>query len=67
MIVGVVVNKNKEKLYLLAESYMPAQSIHVLTNPFEAGVSPWYHLDLNSGSIETARYTFSTAKIKRFK
>ncbi len=67
MIVGVAVNKNKEKLYLLAESYMPAQSIHVLTNPYEAGVSPWYHLDLNSGSIETARYTFSVAKIKRFK
>jgi hypothetical protein len=67
MIVGVAVNKNKEKLYLLAESYMPAQSIHILTNPFESGISPWYHLDLNSGSIETARYTFSIANIKRFK
>jgi hypothetical protein len=67
MIVGCAKDKHNNKVYLLAESYMPAQSIHVLTNPFESGISPWYHLDLNSGSIETARYTFSTTNIKRFK
>jgi hypothetical protein len=67
MIVGCAKDKHNNKVYLLAESYMPAQSIHVLTNPFESGINPWYQLDLNSGSIETARYTFSTANIKRFK
>ena len=67
MIVGCAKDKHNNKVYLLAESYMPAQSIHVLTNPFESGINPWYHLYLNSGSIETARYTFSTANIKRFK
>jgi len=66
MIVGCAKDKRNNKIYLLAESYMPAQSIHILTNPFESGISPWYHLDLNSGSIETARYTFSTANIRRF-
>ena len=67
MIVGCAKDKHNNRLYLLAESYMPAQSIHVLKNPFEGGISPWYHLDLNGGSIETARYTFSTTNIKRFK
>jgi len=67
MIVGCAKDKHNNKVYLLAESYMPAQSIHILTNPFESGISPWYLLDLNSGSIETARYTFNTANIKRFK
>jgi hypothetical protein len=67
MIVGCAKDKHNNKVYLLAESYMPAQSIHVLTNPFESGINPWYNLDLNSGSIETARYTFSTANIRRFK
>ena len=66
MIVGCAKDKHNNKIYLLAESYMPAQSIHVLTNPFESGINPWYHLDLNSGSIETARYTFSIANIRRF-
>ena len=66
MIFGCAKDKHNNKVYLLAESYMPAQSIHVLTNPFESGINPWYHLDLNSGSIMTARYTFSTANIRRF-
>jgi hypothetical protein len=66
MIVGCAKDKHNNKIYLLSESYMPAQSIHVLTNPFESGINPWYHLDLNGGSIETTRYTFNTANIRRF-
>lgn len=66
MIVGCAKDKHNKKVYLLAESYMPAQSIHVLKNPFESGISPWYHLDLNSSPIQTARYTFNEANIRRF-
>ena len=66
MIVGCAKDKHNKKVYLLAESYMPAQSIHVLKNPFESGISPWYHLDLNSAPIQTARYTFNEANIRRF-
>jgi hypothetical protein len=66
MIVGCAKDKHNNKVYLLAESYMPAQSIHILTNPFESGISPWYHLDLNSTPIQTARYTFNEANVRRF-
>jgi hypothetical protein len=66
MIVGCAKDKQNNRVYLLAESYMPAQSIHVLKNPFESGISPWYHLDLNSAPIQTARYTFNEANIRRF-
>ncbi|MEQ9364729.1 MAG: DUF4846 domain-containing protein [Leptospirales bacterium] len=35
---------NRRRYYLLAQSYMPAQDLHVLRNP--AGRSPWYALDV---------------------
>lgn len=66
MIVGCAKDKHNKKVYLLAEGYMPAQSIHVLKNPFESGISPWYHLDLNEAPIQTARYTFNDANVRRF-
>ena len=39
-----------EKLYLLAQSYMPAQDIQVLVNLKERDKSPWYTLK-GEGSI----------------
>ena len=33
IIVDVAINKNKEKIFMLAQSYMPAQEIHILKNP----------------------------------
>ena len=66
MIVGCAKDKHNNRVYLLAESYMPAQSIHVLKNPFESGITPWYHLDLNSAPIQTARYTFNEANVRKF-
>jgi hypothetical protein len=32
------------KLYLLAQSYMPAQDIHVVVNPVDGKLSPWYRV-----------------------
>lgn len=36
--------KTKEKIFLLAQSYMPAQNIHVLKNFNNESSSPWFHL-----------------------
>mgnify|MGYP003598902131 CR=1 FL=1 len=58
-IAGVCENKEGGKLFLLSEGYTPAQSIHLLKNPFNKEISPWYELDVNSSKINTARFTFS--------
>lgn len=67
IIVGVAKNNLGKKLYLLAESYMPAQDIHILINPTNKKISPWYELDVNSPKTITAKYIFIPTSIKRFR
>ena len=55
-----------EKLYLLAQSYMPAQDIQVLENPKERDKSLWYTLK-GEGSILTPEWGVTSANLKRFK
>ncbi len=44
---------------LLAQSYMPAQDIHVLVNPKYTDGNPWYNLSEDFGeTLRTAEYTF---------
>lgn len=35
-------NAKGEKVFLLAQSYMPAQDIHILKNPLNKADNPWY-------------------------
>ncbi|MBF8457403.1 DUF4846 domain-containing protein [Kaistella sp. G5-32] len=65
-IAGVSENKKGEKLFLLAEGFTPAQSIHLLKNPFNPKISPWYELDVDSREIKTARYYFSPSNFRSF-
>ncbi len=53
-----------EKVYMLAQSFMPAQEIQVLVNPNNAGISPWY-LPVQ-GPVETPEWTFMPADLRRF-
>ena len=65
-IAGVSKNAEGKKLYLLAEGFTPAQSIHVLKNPFDPKISPWYELDVNSEQTKTARYLFKPTNLRSF-
>lgn len=66
IIVGVAKNNLGKRLYLLAESFMPAQDIHIIINPLNRKISPWYELDVNSTQTITAKYIFKPTSIKRF-
>jgi hypothetical protein len=67
IIVDMAVNKNTgEKLFLLAQSYMPAQEIQVLKNPNNYSNSPWYSAFFVQELI-TPEWTFKVADLKRFK
>lgn len=54
-----------EKLFMLCQSYMPAQQVHVLKNPDNAGISPWYSLNFK-GDLETPEWTFPPNSLMRF-
>ncbi|MEY8706957.1 DUF4846 domain-containing protein [Bacteroides faecichinchillae] len=58
----------KKKVFLLAQSYMPAQQIHILVNPSDRNLSPWYELtDADDGNLYTPEWTFAKKDLKRFK
>lgn len=65
IVVDVAVNpKTNEKVFMLAQSYMPAQEIQVLKNPID-DLSPWYSTDF-VGSLQTPEWTFKSSELKRF-
>ncbi len=69
IVVDMAVNpKTNEKMFLLVQGWMPAQDMHVLKNPNDSGLSPWY--STNFGNIlVTPEFTFSETnayKIKRY-
>lgn len=65
-IAGVSQNKEGKKLFLLGEGFTPAQSIHLLSNPFNKNISPWYDLDVNAAETKTARYIFKPTNFRSF-
>ena len=65
-VVGIAKNSAGKRLYLLAESFMPAQDIHIIINPFNSKISPWYELNVNAPKTYTAKYIFNPTSIKRF-
>ncbi len=66
IVVDMVENKNGKKLYLLAQSYMPAQDTQILINRSDPKISPWYELDIKQSTIDTPEWTFSSSDLRRF-
>jgi hypothetical protein len=64
IIIDEAVTDKKDTVYKMAEGYMPAQSIYVLSNPYEPEWNPWYHL--GKGEINTASCSFRSYYLKRF-
>ncbi|MGI6686533.1 MAG: DUF4846 domain-containing protein [Bacillota bacterium] len=54
-----------EKVFLLAQSYMPAQDIQILKNPQNETLSPWYTLDFGD-TLYTPEWNFNKDDLKRF-
>lgn len=63
IVMDVAMNRSGRKIYMVAQSYMPAQSIHVLKNPSGNSVSPWYVADNSLMPIVTPEWTFTTDQL----
>ncbi|MEP7256005.1 MAG: DUF4846 domain-containing protein [Ferruginibacter sp.] len=66
IVTDVAVNDEGEKIYLLAQGYMPAQDIHLLINPEKESLSPWYEVNNHSDIIQTPEYSFTKRELKRW-
>ncbi|MCB9198168.1 MAG: DUF4846 domain-containing protein [Flavobacteriales bacterium] len=67
IVVDMAVNrKTGEKLFLLAQSYMPAQDIQILRNPNNVQLSPWYSLSEIDYIVDTPEWEFDTDDLRRW-
>lgn len=65
IVVDLVKNSDGEKLFLLAQSFQPAQEIQIITNPARDDISPWYQA--KEGELLTPEWRFMTSDLMRFK
>ncbi len=66
IVMDVAINKaNGKKIFLLAQSYMPAQDIHILKNPNNSILSPWYSVDFGCG-LQTPEWDFDENSLHHF-
>lgn len=56
--------KTGREIFLLAQSYMPAQEIQILNNPEDENLSPWYSFE--NENIVTPEWIFTTSDLKTF-
>ena len=55
----------KQRRFLLAQSYMPAQDIHILQNPAASDGSPWYAAPI-TWPLVTPEWTFPAGSLARW-
>ncbi len=65
IVVDVAQNSKGDRAFLLAQSYMPAQQIHILKNPANSKISPWYIYDPDA-PLATPEWGFDKGTLKRF-
>ncbi len=64
IVMDVAENAAGKKVFMLAQSYMPAQDIHILKNP-AMNASVWYDADFGP-ILGTPEWRFSDTELKRF-
>jgi Domain of unknown function (4846) len=65
IVMDVVQNAAGKKKYLIAQSYMPAQDIHVLNNPNDDTGTPWYAAEAGERII-TPEYVFYRNELRQW-
>lgn len=65
IVVDTAVNAEGGKLFMLAQGYTPAQDSHVLKNPADESLSPWYRCDFGD-TLATPQWSFDSGELMRF-
>ena len=65
IVVDMAVHKSTgQKIFLLAQGYMPAQDMHIVINPMNTDSSPWYELN-EASKIITPGWVFESSQLRR--
>ena len=65
IVLDTAVNSKGDRLFMLAQGYMPAQDIHILKNPANDDLSPWYSCEFGD-TLETPEWSFESSQLMRF-
>jgi len=65
IVVDVAINQSGQKIFMLAQSYMPAQDVHIVKNPVKQKLSPWFMVG-RSSTIVTPEWTFDRNQLRRW-
>lgn len=63
-VVDVAEDTHGHRICLLAQSYMPAQDIHIVKDLNDTHLSPWFAADPTQQRIETPEWTFTTNQLR---
>jgi hypothetical protein len=66
IVMDLAANEKGEKVFLLAQSYMPAQDIHILKNPNDSRLTPWYAINEIDRFLYTPEYTFTDYQLREW-
>lgn len=61
----MAINSKGEKVFMLIQGYQPAQDIHIVINPMDQELSPWYQLT-SANEIYTPEWTFYKDQLHRW-
>ena len=68
LVVDMAANRaTGERRFLLAQSYMPAQDMHVLKDPKSQDGTAWYRIPATGGELVTPEWIFEASQLRRFK
>jgi hypothetical protein len=65
LVTDVAVNDKGKKVFMLAQGYQPAQDIHIVINPLNTRLSPWYEVN-DEQKIITPEWIFYRNKLRRW-
>jgi hypothetical protein len=66
IVVDLATDSMGKKVFLLAQSYMPAQEIQILKSPKNGNLGAWYSADFGE-ILETPEWTFKKEDLRRFR
>lgn len=66
LVADVAVDASGRKLFIFAQGNTPAQTVHLLKNPNDLDLSPWYEIEMGQ-YLEIPTYYFNEVKFVRFK
>lgn len=55
-----------ERLVLLGQGFNPTEDFHIIDNPYDEDVSPWYRVEEDAHFFTTAQWTFRKKHCRRF-